>query len=258
MRGVSEKIEGSVRLCVCPSLPLCLSGFRFGFVGTLCVCLIPGLLEEGGGGETGEGKRREGEGHPQPGPWLAQLHRSVWEGAGGVLQEQSLTRAGSGRERRGGVGGSGERIGAGDGQGRAVPQLCQRGCCPRRGAGPVWSSGSRPQVPVWGSQPDRQGSWWGEGRWLESDPQLQKQWNRIRRRTLRAPCPHPREGGGSLTDKLRWAGSATAPPRTAASEKPGILTGAQRRRHPHSPMGASKGQSTESPGCKPHLLPPQQ
>lgn len=64
------------------------------FVGSLCVCLIPGLLEEVGKGETGEGKREGGRGPPPARP-LAGSTPSVRLGGGrGALQEQSLTRAG--------------------------------------------------------------------------------------------------------------------------------------------------------------------
>ena len=94
-RGVSETLRGSVRVrvhvhvCVSESPSLSLSTrIRIrGFVGTLRVCLLSGLLEEIGKGRR-ERERREGEGHPQPGPWLAQLHRSVWEGAGGSCRSR--------------------------------------------------------------------------------------------------------------------------------------------------------------------------
>lgn len=50
--------------------------------------MIPGLREEAGGEEMGE--EREGrEGHPQPGPWLAQLHRPSGRGPGGLAGAES-------------------------------------------------------------------------------------------------------------------------------------------------------------------------
>lgn len=87
-RGVSEELRGAC-VCVCvsesPSLSLSIQIRIRGFL--LCV-LKPWAAEGVGGGETGEGKSGEGEGHPQPGPWLAQLHRSVWEGAGGSCRSR--------------------------------------------------------------------------------------------------------------------------------------------------------------------------
>lgn len=95
-------------VCVCPSLPLCLSiRIRIrGCVGTVRVCLIPGCWRRRGG-ETG-GERREGAGHPQPGPWLAQLHRPSGRGPGGLAGTESdpcrLGEGGEGGEEQGGTG----------------------------------------------------------------------------------------------------------------------------------------------------------
>lgn len=49
---------------------------------------IPGLLEEIGGEEMGE-DRGGREAHPQPGPWLAQLHRPSGRGPGGLAGAES-------------------------------------------------------------------------------------------------------------------------------------------------------------------------
>lgn len=48
----------------------------------------PWVGEEVGERETGKGEEEGGRGHPQPGPWLAQLHPSVWEGAGGSCRNR--------------------------------------------------------------------------------------------------------------------------------------------------------------------------
>lgn len=114
--GTGQRTEAcqKLRACVCVyvSESPCLSlSTRFRFIGKLCVCLIPGLWEEAGGEETGE-ERKGREGHPQPGPWLAQLHRPSGRGPGG------LARAESDPCRLGRNGGRGRSKGRGEGGGR--------------------------------------------------------------------------------------------------------------------------------------------
>ena len=108
-RDVSEKTEGSVRLCVCvcvcvcvcarASLPLCLS--RNGLVDfrRFVMCVLDPWVA-GGGWERGDGRGEEEGGRgPPPARPLAGSTPSVHLGGGrGALQEQNLTRAGRGRE----------------------------------------------------------------------------------------------------------------------------------------------------------------
>jgi hypothetical protein len=85
------------------------------------VCLIPGLLEEVGERETGEGKRREGGATPSPAPgWLNSI-RPSGRGPGGLAgTESDACRLGKGN---GGWGGTGwGNRGEGRGRRRAVPQ----------------------------------------------------------------------------------------------------------------------------------------
>jgi hypothetical protein len=114
-----ERVRVRVRVCVRVSLSVSLQ-----HVGMTCryvVCLIPGLLEEVWGGETGKGKRREGGATPSPAPgWLNSIGPSG-RGPGGLAgAESDPCRLGEGN---GGEGRSrtGER-GRGEGRGRAVPQ----------------------------------------------------------------------------------------------------------------------------------------
>lgn len=143
-RGVSEKSEGNVRLCVCvcrrararASLPLCLSRYGYGFMDfrrfVMCV-FDPWAV--GGGWERGDGRGEEEGGRgPPPARPLAGSTPSVRLGGGrGALQEQSLTRAGWGREGREGedwVGGTGERVGAGKRQGAGSTSVMPKGMLP--------------------------------------------------------------------------------------------------------------------------------
>lgn len=53
------------------------------------MCVFDPWVAGGGWGKgDGRGEEEGGRGHPQPGPWLAQLHPSVWEGAGGSCRNR--------------------------------------------------------------------------------------------------------------------------------------------------------------------------
>lgn len=106
---MSERLGACVCVCVRVRVSLSVSlhtDSDHRLVGTLCVCLIPGQLEEAGEGRwEREEEGRRGPPSPAPG-WLNSIVRRG--GGRGALQAQSLTRAGWGRERReGGTAGTG-------------------------------------------------------------------------------------------------------------------------------------------------------
>ena len=81
--------EAGACICVCvrACLPLSLhTDSDHGLMGTLCVCLIPGQLEEAGEGRR-EREEEGGEGHPAR-PLAGSTPSSVGEGAGGPCRRR--------------------------------------------------------------------------------------------------------------------------------------------------------------------------